>query len=160
MGAGNHKKEAENPEVKQEKNIAEPEIQEIQEFVVSSEKTRSERKKAEQASINALAGWSGSQRRAAAVILFAAIAAAYVFAGIRVCRIDATVVCALLVIQVVISVLLDHNPVWLHICVAAVDLIAGFCLDRVLLMVALMVVYVAAVLALEIFQRAGIQEKK
>ena len=45
MGAGNHKKEAENPEVKQEKNIAEPEIQEIQEFVVSSEKTRSERKK-------------------------------------------------------------------------------------------------------------------
>ena len=159
MSANNHEIEANNQEVKQKTDAAEPEIQEIQEFVVSSEKTRSERKKAEQASINALAGLSRSQKCVAAVIFFVAAAAAYILVGMMACEIDVTVVCVLLVIQVAISVLLNHNPVWLHICVSAADLIAGFCLNQVLLMAASMVVYVVAVLALEILQRAGIQKK-
>lgn len=159
MGENNHQNEIKEEKAKQEKKPAEPEIQEIQEFVVSSEQTRSERKKAEQASVNALAGLSGAQKVLMAAILFAAIAAAYLMVGISVCGLDAAVVFALLVIQVVIGVLLDHNPVWLHICVAAADLIVGFCVDQALLMAALMVVYLASVVALEVWQRSGIQKK-
>lgn len=159
MGANNHQKDIKKQEAKQEKKSAEPEIQEIQEFVVSSEQARSERKKAEQASINALAGLNGTQKKAAALILFVAAALAFIMVGIKVCELDVTVVCAVLVIQILIGVLLDHNPVWLHICVAAADLIVGFCLNQVTLMAASMVVYVVAIVALEVLQRAGTQKK-
>lgn len=160
MSANKHQKEIKEPAVQQEKSAAEPEIQEIQEFVVSSEQARSERKKAEQASINAFVGLSGVQRSVAAVVLFAVVAVAYLMVGIRVCGIDVTVVCAVLVIQTAIGVLLGHNPVWLHICVAAADLIVGFCLNQVVLMAASMVVYVVAIVALEILQRTKMQRKE
>ena len=155
MGANNHQKDIKQQEAKTKQKSAEPEIQEIHEFVVSSEQARSERKKAEQASINAFAGLSRTQKQAVAVVLFAAAAVSFLMVGINVCGIDVKIVCAILVIQVVISVLLDHSPVWLHICVAAADLIVGFCLNQVMLMAVSMVVYVVSIASLEILQRAG-----
>lgn len=155
MSANNHQEEIKKPEIKP----AEPEIQEIQEFVVSSEQTRSERKKAEQASINALAGWSSKQKGMAVVVLFVVIAAVCVGIGIKVCELDITVVCAVFAIQMAIGFLLNHNPVWLHLCVAAADLIVGFCLNQVVLMVTSMVVYVAVVVTLEVLHRTGMLKK-
>ena len=132
-----------------------PEIEEIKEFVVSSEKTRSERKKAEQASISAIAAWSDRKKSIAVLILFAAVALAYILVGILACGINPVVVCIVLLIQVAIGVLLDQNPIWLHACVAAADVVAGICVGQTLLMVAAVVVYVAAIAALEMLQRMG-----
>ena len=132
-----------------------PEIEEIKEFVVSSEKTRSERKKAEQASISAIAAWSDRKKSIAVLILFAAVALAYILVGILACEINPVVVCIVLLIQVAIGVLLDQNPIWLHACVAAADVVAGICVGQTLLMVAAVVVYVAAIAALEMLQRMG-----
>ena len=148
MGANNHQKDIKQQEAKTKQKSAEPEIQEIQEFVVSSEKTRSE-----------FAGLSRTQKQAVAVVLFAAAAVSFLMVGINVCGIDVKIVCAILVIQVVISALLDHSPVWLHICVAAADLIVGFCLNQVMLMAVSMVVYVVSIASLEILQRAGAHKK-
>lgn len=131
------------------------EIEEIKEFVVSSAKARSERKKAEQASISAIAAWSTGKKSVAVLVLFAAITLAYILVGIMACEINPVVVCVVLLIQVAIGVLLDQNPVWLHACVAAADVVAGICVGQALLMVAAVFVYVAAIVALEMLQRMG-----
>lgn len=131
------------------------EIEEIKEFVVSSEKTRSERKKAEQASISAIAAWSTRQKSIAVLALFSAVALIYILIGIVACDINPVVVCVILLIQVAIGVLLDQNPIWLHACVSAASVIAGICVGQVLLMVSAVVVYVASIAALEVLQRMG-----
>lgn len=139
----------------EEKTTVASEIEEIEEFVVSSAKTRSERKKAEKASISAIAAWSTRKKSVAVLVLFAAVALAYILVGIMACEIDPVVVCVVLLIQVAIGVLLDQNPVWLHGCVAAADVVVGICVGQVLLMVAAVFVYVAAIVALEMLQRMG-----
>ena len=131
------------------------EIEEIKEFVVSSEKTRSERKKAEQASISAIAAWTTRQKSIAVLALFSAVALIYILIGIVACDINPVVVCVILLIQVAIGVLLDQNPIWLHACVSAASVIAGICVGQVLLMVSAVVVYVASIAALEVLQRMG-----
>ena len=139
----------------EEKPAVSAEIEEIQEFVVSSAKMRSERKKAEQASISAIAVWSNRKKSAAVLVAFAAVALAYILIGILACEINPVVVCVVLLIQVAIGVLLDQNPVWLHACVAVADVVAGICVGQTWLMVAAVFVYVAAILALEMLQRMG-----
>ena len=131
------------------------EIEEIQEFVVSSPKQRSERKKAEQASIAAIAAWDSKRRSIALLALFAVLALGYVLLGVFVCKVVPVVVCVTLLVQVAVGVLLDQNPVWLHACVAAADVIVGICISQVLLMVLAAVIYVAAIVVLEILQRMG-----
>ena len=131
------------------------EIEEIKEFVVSSAKARSERKKAEQASISAFASWNQQQKSIAVLVVFAAVALAYILIGILACRINPVVVCVILLIQVAIGILLDQNPVWLHACVSAASLVAGICVGQTLLMAAAVVVYIAAIATLEILQRMG-----
>ena len=131
------------------------EIEEIKEFVVSSAKTRSERKKAEQASISAFAAWSHQQKSIALLVLFAVVALAYVLIGIFACKINPVVVCVILLIQVAIGILLDQNPVWLHACVVAASLVAGICVGQILLMAAAVIVYIAAIATLEMLQRMG-----
>lgn len=131
------------------------EIEEIQEFVVSSPKQRSERKKAEQASIAAIAAWDSKRKSIALLALFAVLALGYVLLGVFVCKIVPVVVCVTLLVQVAVGVLLDQNPVWLHACVAAADVIVGICISQVLLMVLAAVIYVAAIVVLEILQRMG-----
>ena len=131
------------------------EIEEIQEFVVSSAKARSERKKAEQASISAIATWSKEKKSIAVLALFVVVALAYVLVGILACKVNPVVVCVVLLIQVAIGVLLDQNPIWLHACVAAASVVAGICVGQTLLMVAAVIVYVAAIVALEMLQRMG-----
>ena len=135
--------------------VAASEIEEIQEFVVSSAKARSERKKAEQASISAIATWSKEKKSIAVLALFVVIALAYVLVGILACKVNPVVVCVVLLIQVAIGVLLDQNPVWLHACVAAASVVAGICVGQTLLMVAAVIVYIAAIVALEMLQRMG-----
>lgn len=131
------------------------EIEEIQEFVVSSPKQRSERKKAEQASITAIAAWDSKRKSIALLALFAVLALGYVLLGVFVCKVVPVVVCVTLLVQVAVGVLLDQNPVWLHACVAAADVIVGICISQVLLMVFAAVIYVAAIVVLEILQRMG-----
>lgn len=131
------------------------EIEEIQEFVVSSPKQRSERKKAEQASITAIAAWDSKRKSIALLALFAVLALGYVSLGVFVCKVVPVVVCVTLLVQVAVGVLLDQNPVWLHACVAAADVIVGICISQVLLMVLAAVIYVAAIVVLEILQRMG-----
>ena len=131
------------------------EIEEIQEFVVSSPKQRSERKKAEQASITAIAAWNSKRKSIALLALFAVLALGYVLLGVFVCKVVPVVVCVTLLVQVAVGVLLDQNPVWLHACVAAADVIIGICISQVLLMVLAAVIYVAAIVVLEILQRMG-----
>ena len=131
-------------------------IEEIQAFVVSSAKQRSERKKAEQASISAIAAWDSKKKSIALLVLFAALALGYVLLGVFACKVVPVVVCVTLVIQVAIGVLLDQNPVWLHACVVVADVVVGFCVSQVLLMVLAAVIYVAAIVVLEILQRMGI----
>ena len=130
-------------------------IEEIQEFVVSSPKQRSERKKAEQASISAIAAWDSKKKSIALLALFAILALGYVLLGVFVCKIAPVAVCVTLLVQVAVGVLLDQNPVWLHACVAAADVIVGICISQVLLMVLAAVIYVAAIVVLEILQRMG-----
>ena len=148
------KKKETKPE-KSEAKAGAAEIEEIKEFVVSSEKERSERKKAEQASVSAIAAWSSRKKSIAVLILFVAVAIADVLIGILACKVSPVVVCVILLIQVAIGVLLDHNPVWLHACVVAASVIAGICVGQTLLMVAAVVVYIAAIVALEMLQRMG-----
>lgn len=131
------------------------EIEEIQEFVVSSPKQRSERKKAEQASITVIAAWDSKRKSIALLALFAVLALGYVLLGVFVCKVVPVVVCVTLLVQVAVGVLLDQNPVWLHACVAAADVIVGICISQVLLMVLAAVIYVAAIVVLEILQRMG-----
>ena len=131
------------------------EIEEIQEFVVSSPKQRSERKKAEQASITAIAAWDSKRKSIALLALFAVLALGYVLLGVFVCKVVPVVVCVTLLVQVAVGVLLDQNPVWLHACVVVADVVVGFCVSQVLLMVLAAVIYVAAIVVLEILQRMG-----
>lgn len=134
-------------------------IEEIKEFVVSSEKTRSERKQAEKASISAFTGWSNEKKSIAVLALFAAVALVYILVGILTCGVSPVVVCVVLLIQVAIGVLLDQNPVWLHVCVAVANVVVGICVGQTLLMVMAAVVYAAAITALEMLQRMGMTHK-
>lgn len=134
-------------------------IEEIKEFVVSSEKTRSERKQAEKASISAITGWSNEKKSIAVLALFVAVALVYILVGILTCEVSEVVVCVVLLIQVAIGVLLDQNPVWVHVCVAVADVVAGICVGQALLMVMAAVVYAAAVTALEMLQRMGMTHR-
>lgn len=159
QAAPDNKPAAEEKPTVSEQTISEDkaaiEIEEIQEFVVSSAKTRSERKKAEQASISSIATWSREKKSVAVLALFVAVALAYVLVGILACKVSPVVVCVILLIQVAIGVLLDQNPVWLHACVVAASVIAGICVGQTLLMVAAVIVYIAAIVALEMLQRMG-----
>ena len=148
------KKKETKPE-KSEAKAGAAEIEEIKEFVVSSEKERSERKKAEQASVSAIAAWSSRKKSIAVLILFVAVAIADVLIGILACKVNPVVVCVVLLIQVAIGVLLDQNPIWLHACVVAADVIAGICVSQILLMAVAAVVYIAAIATLEVLQRMG-----
>lgn len=130
-------------------------IEEIKEFVVSTEQERSERKKAEQASISAIAAWSSRKKSIAVLTAFVAVAAAYVLVGILAWEVNPVVVCTVLMVQVAIGVLLDQNPVWLHGCVVLADVVAGVCVHQILLMTAAAVIYIAAIVALEMLQRLG-----
>lgn len=159
MSDFNHQEEVKEQDLTQEVQTAESEIQEIQEFVVSSEQARSERKKAEQESISAIAAWSSGKKRVALLALFAAAALIYILVGILACEVNAVVVCFVLVVQVAIGVLLDQNPIWLHGCVAAADVIVGLCVGQTLLMIFAMLVYVAAIGTLEALQRMGMPVK-
>ncbi len=134
-------------------------IEEIREFVVSSAKTRQERKKAEQVSVSAVAGWSKEKKSAAVLALFVLIALAYVLVGIFACKVNPVVVCVVLLIQVSIGVLLDQNPVWLHACVVLASVVAGVWVSQTLLMVAAVIVYIAAIVALEMLQRMGMLKR-
>lgn len=134
-------------------------IEEIREFVVSSTKTRQERKKAEQVSVSAVAGWSKEKKSAAVLALFVLIALAYVLVGIFACKVNPVVVCVVLLIQVSIGVLLDQNPVWLHACVVLASVVAGVWVSQTLLMVAAVIVYIAAIVALEMLQRMGMLKR-
>lgn len=134
-------------------------IEEIREFVVSSAKTRQERKKAEQVSVSAVAGWSKEKKSAAVLALFILIALAYVLVGIFACKVNPVVVCVVLLIQVSIGVLLDQNPVWLHACVVLASVVAGVWVSQTLLMVAAVIVYIAAIVALEMLQRMGMLKR-
>ena len=138
--------------VEADPNAEETTAAEIEE---SSEKTRSERKKAEQASISAIAAWTTRQKSIAVLALFSAVALIYILIGIVACDINPVVVCVILLIQVAIGVLLDQNPIWLHACVSVASVIAGICVGQVLLMVSAVVVYVASIAALEVLQRMG-----
>ena len=123
---------------------------------MSSEKTRSERKKAEQASISSIATWSTEKKSIAVLALYILIALAYVLIGILACKVNPVVVCVILLIQVAIGVLMDQNPVWLHACVVVASVIAGICVGQTVLMVAAAIVYVASIVALEMLQRMGV----
>lgn len=129
------------------------EIEEIKEFVVSSEKARSERKRAERASIGAFTAWSNEKKSMAVLGLFVAVALVYILVGILACEVNQVVVCVILLIQAAIGVLLDQNPVWLHVCVAVADVVVGICVGQALLMIMAAVVYAAAITALEMLQR-------
>ena len=160
--SGSTQVETKKTEVKaasEEKSKASAEIEEIQEFVVSSAKERSERKKAEQASISAIAAWSIRKKSIAVLALFVSVALAYILVGILACEVNPVVVCVVLLIQVAIGVLLDQNPVWLHACVVAVDIVAGICVGQTLLMAVAALVYVAAIVALEMLQRMGMLDR-
>lgn len=136
-----------------------PEIEEIQEFVVASDAVRSERKKAERASVSAVTTWSPGQKSAAVLVAFVVLALVYVWIGIKICTLNPVVVCVILLIQVAIGVLLDQNPVWLHACIVAADIVAGMFVGQTWLMVAAAVVYVAAIVSLEALQRIGMIRK-
>lgn len=123
-------------------------IEEIKEFTVSSDKTRSERKKNEMASVFAIASWSDEKKKLGAVILFVILVAAYLTVGILVCKLNPVVVCVIALIQVAMGVLLDQNPVWLHVCVLLADIIVGLFVGQVLLMCMALICYAAAVCVL------------
>lgn len=126
---------------------------EIKEFVVSSDKARSERKRAEMASVNAFAIWSPKKKGIAVLILFIIAALIYALVGILNCQINPAIVCMVLIIQVGIGVLLDQNPVWLHGLVAIADVIVGVFIGQVVFMVFAMLIYVTAIATLEVLQR-------
>lgn len=132
------------------------EIEEIREFVVASEKTRSERKQAERASISTVMTWSREKKAAGILALFALLALGYILLGIRLCHAAPVAVCVVLLVQVSIGVLLDQNPVWLHACVVAADIVVGICVGCTGLMVMAAVIYVVAILVLELLQRMGV----
>ncbi len=135
---------------------SEAEVEEIQEFVVSSAKTRSERKKAEQASVSAIAAWSNEKKGAAAISLFAAVALAFVLLGIFVCDATPVMVCAVLVINVALAALLGNEPLWLHACVALADIVLGLCTGRALLMALAAIIYAGTVFTEEMLRRFGL----
>jgi hypothetical protein len=132
------------------------EVQDIQEFVVSSDKTRSERKQAERASLSAITAWSSRKKAVAVLVAFVVLALIYVLVGILACKVNPVVVCLLLMIQVAIGVLLDQNPIWLHSCVVVAAIIVGICVGQTLLMTCAALVYVGAIVTLEVLQRLGI----
>lgn len=135
----------------------EDDIEEIKEFAVSSDKTRSERKKNEMASVLAIASWSDEKKKIGAIALFVILVAVYIAMGILVCKLNPVVVCVIALIQVSMGVLLDHNPVWLHVCVLLADVMVGIIVGQALLMCMALICYAATVGTLEVFQQ--IQKK-
>ena len=135
---------------------ASDEIEEIQEFVVPSARERFDRKKAEQASVSAIAGWDSRKKSIALLGLFVVLALGYILIGMFVLKVVPVAVCVTLLVQVAIGVLLDQNPVWLHACVVVADIIVGICLSQMLLLLLAAVIYVAAIVILELLQRMGL----
>jgi hypothetical protein len=84
------------------------------------------------------------------------LAVVYVLVGILACKLNPVVVCLVLLIQAAIGVLLDQNPIWLHCCVAVGDIIVGICVGQTLLMTVAALVYVGAIVTLEVLQRLGV----
>jgi hypothetical protein len=131
------------------------EVQNIQEFVVSSEKTRSERKRAERASLSAITTWSNQKKALGMLGLFIVLALIYILVGYA-CKLNLVVICLILMIQTAIGVLLDQNPIWLHSCVVVADVIVGICVNQTLFMFFAALVYVGAIVTLEVMQRLGV----
>lgn len=136
-----------------EEKIEDLQIGDVQEFKVTSEEKRKERRKMETKQVPVIGTMNLLQKRIAVMCLFAVVALLVILAGVLGCHVSVLPVCVLLVIQVLICVLLDQNPVWLHGCVILAELIVGIATEKTVLMLLLIVIYIAATLALEGLQR-------
>jgi hypothetical protein len=137
------------------KNQDHLEVQDIQEFVISSDRSRSERRRAERASVSAITTWSNQKKACGVLGLFVVLAVVCVLVGILGCSINPVVVCLVVLIQAAMAALLDQNPLWLHGCVAVADIIVGVCVGQTLFLIFAACAYVGAILVMEMLRRLG-----
>ena len=87
------------------------------------------------------------------LIIFAILAAAMILVSYFALGIPLVPVCTLVILEAVLCVCLNRIPIWIHGLVVAVQIAAGFFLERGQLMICMAVVYVAAVVFLYLWTR-------
>lgn len=88
-----------------------------------------------------------------ALLAYAAAAAAAIVLSVLVCRIPVVAVCFIAIIETMLAACLHNLPVWLHVLVAAAELLCGVLFKKVLFMFIQTVLYVAAIAALRVFRQ-------
>lgn len=135
---------------------------------VTSKEARKRRKKAEQGQYDALKNFNIAQKKYLVIGLFAiSIILAFLLSFMVVFEKNVQMIApviGVIVLEVAIGFLLDHNPIWLHALVAIANLVVGIIFQQVAFMVFMMLVYIVGIVTLEAIQRLNnrmaLQRKK
>lgn len=96
-------------------------------------------------------GWLRENKKWIALCVFLAVAIAVLCVSAAVLDIPIVAVGALLILETLLSALLSKTPIFVHGVVLILQIVAGFLASKVVFMILLAVVYIAALVVLSVF---------
>ncbi len=104
-------------------------------------------------------GLSDNNKKICVLAGYAVLALLAIMIGIFASKMPVVAVCVIVIFQVAFVILLDENPIWLHLVVFALDIIAGLFTHHALFMLFAALVYIGGVAVLEVLQRISYKNK-
>lgn len=95
---------------------------------------------------------------ALSVLAFAVLVAVIIVAGVIALGIPVVPMCLMIVIQAVLAVTLHHAELWVHGLLVLAEICAGVAAGKVVPMILCVVVYVAAMFALQMLDKGETQD--
>lgn len=87
------------------------------------------------------------------LIAFGIIDIAMILISYLICDISVVAVCTIVILETVMAALLNKIPMWVHGLVIVGQIVCGIIFDRIIFMVCMLVVYVAATVCLYVFDK-------
>ncbi|MCR5388353.1 MAG: hypothetical protein K6E56_03805 [Lachnospiraceae bacterium] len=132
----------------------------IAEEAENLKKERIKKRESERGNVFSFAsGLSDKNKKLCVLGLYAVLALLAIIIGIFASKMPVVAVCVIVIFQVAFVILLDENPIWLHLIVFALDVIAGLFTHHALFMLFAALVYIGGVVVLEILQRISYKNK-
>ncbi len=123
-------------------------------------KERIKKRESERGNVFSFAnGLNDKNKKLCVLVLYAVLALLAILIGVFGSKMPVVAVCVIVVFQVAFVVLLDENPIWLHLVVFALDIIAGLFTHHALFMLFAAFVYIGGVAVLEVLQRMNYKNK-
>lgn len=80
--------------------------------------------------------------------IFVVMAVAMILVGFLACKVPLVAVCSIVILEALLAALLNKIPIWVHGILVIAQIVAGIIFGKVIFMILMAVVYVAAVLML------------